>query len=70
MGSLSTMLRTYGPLQEDIVACYTKQILKGLEYLHCHGVIHRDIKGPNILVNHDGTVKLSDFGSAKKMTNQ
>lgn len=35
--------------------------------MHYHGVIHRDIKGANILVNSEGLVKLSDFGSAKKL---
>jgi len=41
------------------------QILEGLEYLHAHDVIHRDIKGANILVDKDGVCKLSDFGGAK-----
>lgn len=44
---------------------YTKQILEGVNYLHNEGVIHRDIKAANILVDHDGTIKLTDFGTSK-----
>lgn len=67
MGSIATMLKTYGPFPDEVISRYTRQILEGLEYLHNHGVMHRDIKGGNILVHSNGNVKLADFGSAKKI---
>ena len=48
------------------MAVYISQVLEGLMYLHDQGVIHRDIKGANILTNKDGCVKLADFGVASK----
>merc|ERR1712232_485497 len=36
----------------------------GLHYAHCQGIIHRDVKGKNILIDNKGTVKIADFGSA------
>jgi serine/threonine protein kinase len=50
------------------VAVYISQVLEGLVYLHDQGVIHRDIKGANILTNKDGCVKLADFGVASSAT--
>ncbi|KAH7325766.1 septation protein H [Stachybotrys elegans] len=61
-GSLHSICKAYGKFPENLVGVYMTQVLQGLEYLHNQGVIHRDIKGANILTTKDGTVKLADFG--------
>ncbi|KAG6902525.1 hypothetical protein C0995_015343 [Termitomyces sp. Mi166 len=67
-GSLHAILKRFGKFPENLVAVYISQVLEGLVYLHDQGVIHRDIKGANILTNKDGTVKLADFGVASNTT--
>ncbi|XP_050898386.1 mitogen-activated protein kinase kinase kinase NPK1 [Lathyrus oleraceus] len=50
-----------------VIRTYTKQLLEGLEYLHNNRIIHRDIKGANILVDNKGCIKLADFGASRKV---
>ena len=69
-GSISTLLVKMGAFSIPVVRSYLKQVLLGLEYLHGHRIIHRDIKGGNILVDNYGTVKLADFGASKKMNEE
>lgn len=66
-GSIATLLSRYEKFPENVIRSYAKEILEGLEYLHAHNVIHRDIKGANVLVDGNGVCKLADFGGAKKI---
>lgn len=66
-GSISSLLGKFGSFPESVIRMYTKQLLLGLEYLHKNGIMHRDIKGANILVDNKGCIKLADFGASKKV---
>ncbi|CAL5002061.1 unnamed protein product [Urochloa decumbens] len=66
-GSIQSLLGRLGSFPEAVIRKYTKQLLHGLEYLHRNGIIHRDIKGANILVDNKGCIKLADFGASKKV---
>ena len=66
-GSIVSLLKTFGSFDENVTKIYTRHILEGLQYLHSHRIIHRDIKGGNILIDNNGIPKLADFGAAKKL---
>ncbi|KAJ4745879.1 Mitogen-activated protein kinase kinase kinase NPK1 [Rhynchospora pubera] len=66
-GSISSLLSKFGSFPEPVIRMYTKQLLQGLEYLHQYKIIHRDIKGANILVDNKGCIKLADFGASKQV---
>lgn len=64
-GSLAGLLE-YGRIEDELVIqLYTLQMLEGLAYLHQFGIVHRDVKPDNILLDHMGVIKFVDFGSAK-----
>ncbi|XP_053142247.1 mitogen-activated protein kinase kinase kinase 19 isoform X2 [Hemicordylus capensis] len=66
-GSISSIINRFGPLPEVVFCNYTKQILQGVAYLHENCVIHRDIKGNNVMLMPNGVIKLIDFGCAKRL---
>lgn len=65
--NLKTLIRRDGALAPDEAARVCGQIGRALTYAHAQGVVHRDIKGQNVLITPDGGVKLADFGIARLM---
>jgi len=55
-------------IDEKYISVILRQVLEGLKELHTHGVIHRDIKSPNILVSNNGNIKITDFGVSGILT--
>jgi len=65
-GSIGSCLLKHGKFDEEVTKSFTAQILAGLEYLHSKGILHRDLKSDNILVEMSGVCKISDFGISKR----
>ncbi|KAL0098306.1 serine/threonine-protein kinase aurora-1-like protein [Phycomyces blakesleeanus] len=63
-GDLYLHLQNDGPFEEDTVAKYIGQLARALKYLHGFHIMHRDIKPENVLIDHNGQLKLADFGWA------
>ncbi|XP_063123000.1 mitogen-activated protein kinase kinase kinase kinase 4 isoform X50 [Rattus norvegicus] len=68
-GSITDLVKnTKGnTLKEDWIAYISREILRGLAHLHIHHVIHRDIKGQNVLLTENAEVKLVDFGVSAQL---
>jgi mitogen-activated protein kinase kinase kinase len=66
-GNIASIIQEYGPLVDETIRLYTQQILSALIYIHSKGIVHKDIKCANILVDRNGTVKLADFGCSKQL---
>ena len=74
--NVEKLIEEYGGLDEKIIKMYIKQLLEGLKYLHENNIYHKNIKPSNILVDNDGTIKISDclvdsliLGSAEEIYN-
>lgn len=56
-------------LDEDLIAYILYETLKGIEHLHRHNVMHRDIKGPNVMLTNTAEIRLIDFGVSAELSN-
>ena len=68
--TLKELIRSRGPCPIPVAIAYTRQILSGLRYAHRNGVVHRDIKPHNVIVDPEGVVKVTDFGIARAGVSQ
>ncbi|XP_008806975.1 mitogen-activated protein kinase kinase kinase 18-like [Phoenix dactylifera] len=67
-GSLLDIVEKFGgALEESVIRSYTRQILKGIAYLHRNDIVHCDIKCKNLLLGSSGNIKLADFGCARRL---
>lgn len=68
-GDLAGLIKKYGKLEEKVARFYLAEIILALEYLHTKGIVYRDLKPSNILIDSAGHIKLTDFGLAKENVN-
>src|ERR671939_870524 len=68
--SLKELISTRGPAPINVAIDYARQILAALRFAHRHGIVHRDIKPHNVLVDAEGRLKVTDFGIARAGTSQ
>ncbi|XP_019645243.1 PREDICTED: mitogen-activated protein kinase kinase kinase 1-like [Branchiostoma belcheri] len=67
-GSVAGLLDQYGAFSDTVIKNFTRQVLLGVSYLHDNCIIHRDIKGANLLVDSTGTrLRIADFGTAARL---
>ncbi|XP_075483244.1 cyclin-dependent kinase A-1-like [Primulina tabacum] len=67
---MKVIARPEGRLTEPQVKCYMQQLLGGLQHCHERGILHRDIKGSNLLIDKNGVLKIADFGLANFYKNK
>ena len=64
-GDCASLVKVFGALPPAWTQQYLAEMVQGLEYLHSTGVVHRDMKPDNLLIDHHGHLKLTDFGLSK-----
>ncbi|MBN3323691.1 M3K13 kinase, partial [Atractosteus spatula] len=69
-GQLYEVLRAGRKITPRLLVDWASGIASGMNYLHLHKIIHRDLKSPNVLVTHNDTVKISDFGTSKELSDK
>src|SRR5919202_5705826 len=63
--TLKELVRERGPLPPEVAVNLTVQVLRALSYAHRRGIVHRDVKPQNVILDHEGQAKVADFGLAR-----